>query len=48
MASIAAILASTSLSAHAEDAPPVVGGTETVGYTTIDANTGAYGQPGWV
>ncbi len=28
--------------------PPNVGGVETVGYTTIDAETGSYGQPGWV
>lgn len=28
--------------------PPIVGGVEAVGYTTIDAPTGAYGQPGWV
>ena len=28
--------------------PPVVGGVEAVGYTSIDAPTGAYGQPGWV
>lgn len=35
------------LSAYA-DSPPDVGGVESVGYTTIDANTGAYGQPGWV
>jgi hypothetical protein len=45
-------LISTSLAqtAPAVDAttPPVVGEVEAVGYTTIDANTGAYGQPGWV
>lgn len=35
------------MSAFAEE-PPVVGGVEAVGYTTIDANTGAYNQPGWV
>lgn len=35
------------LSAAAEE-PPVVGGVEAVGYTSIDANTGAYNQPGWV
>ncbi len=28
--------------------PPIVGGVEAVGYTSIDANTGAYNQPGWV
>jgi hypothetical protein len=37
----------TCASIHAET-PPDVGGVETVGYTTIDANTGAYNQPGWV
>jgi hypothetical protein len=28
--------------------PPVVGGTEVVGYTTQSAETGYWGQPGWV
>lgn len=35
------------LSAAAEE-PPVVGGVEAVGYTSVDATTGAYNQPGWV
>jgi Putative MetA-pathway of phenol degradation len=43
----AALFALLYSSALAEE-PPVVGGVEAVGYTTIDANTGAYNQPGWV
>ena len=47
LSSLAAI---TSTQAQPVDSstPPVVGGVEAVGYTTIDANTGAYNQPGWV
>lgn len=47
----AAALAALPLTTHAETAlttPPTVGGAEAVGYTSIDADTGAYGQPGWV
>lgn len=32
----------------ASDVLPTVGSQEVVGYTSIDANTGAYDQPGWV
>jgi hypothetical protein len=44
------LTALTSAQAQTADnsTPPVVGGVESFGYTTIDANTGAYNQPGWV
>ena len=50
--SIIAALAFSSaaaMSSFAATAEPVVAGTvDVVGYTSIDAPTGAYGQPGWV
>jgi len=46
-AAMAVLLSCASVSAETT-APPTVGGVEAVGYTTIDANTGAYNQPGWV
>ncbi len=42
------LLSLFSIASVRADTPPTVGGVEAVGYTTIDANTGAYGQPGWV
>ncbi|MBL9142842.1 MAG: transporter [Verrucomicrobiaceae bacterium] len=48
-ATLAALLTCGSLRAELPaTTPPTVGGVEAVGYTTIDANTGAYNQPGWV
>jgi hypothetical protein len=44
----AVALTALTLTARAETTPPTVGGEEAVGYTSIDADTGAYGQPGWV